>query len=220
MQTENPAQAWRETEQQLGKPLVLVLDQMEELLFAENKQDKESRPAISPLDRLFQTLHSIFYASQERPQGKIIISLRKEWFTEFYEACRHHRIRPLDYLLKPLDKAMIMEIIEGISSTQALRQKYQISIATHHDTRLAEFIADDLLVSEHASIAPTLQIILSKLWDSVKLSSEQRLFNKARYEALRKQGIFLEDYLQLCAFSGKPPTRYSPKEDSIDSIYS
>ncbi len=203
--SDDPRQAWLDQEKQQEKPLIIVMDQMEELLFNDShhqaqNNSNETASQVRPLEQLFQTLQQIFYADsdsqsqQQRPQGKLVISLRKEWFAEFNEACRRYQINLQDYLLKPLDKAMIMEIIEGISHTPALHQKYQLDIENDQG-RLAEYIADDLLVSEHASLAPTLQIILSKLWEAVS-EQQPRRFNKALYEKLRKQGILLKDYIQ------------------------
>jgi hypothetical protein len=63
---------------------------MEELLF-ENPDNPIKKDSLSPLDRLFQSLQQIFY-TDERPQGKVIISLRKEWIAEFNDACTRYTI--------------------------------------------------------------------------------------------------------------------------------
>ena len=68
--------AWRVKEKQTGKPLIVFLDQVEELF---------TRPLADHPDELNQLLnvvHAIFSDSNCRPQGKLVLGFRKEWLAE------------------------------------------------------------------------------------------------------------------------------------------
>ena len=54
-------------------------------------------------------------------------------------------------------------------------------------------IADDLLEDKKSSIAPVLQIILTKLWQ-LEDGKDHRHFSIEQYQNLRKEGILLDDF--------------------------
>ncbi len=177
-----------------GKPLILIFDQMEELCFNENEVDDNTNLPLA-LINFVDSVKKLFYSSsQNRPKGKLILSLRKEWFSEFHEACSAKEVAQLDYLLKPLGKRNIIEIIEGIPQQPRLQKKYQLQLENPEDGTLAGIIADDLVTDNKSSIAPILQIILSKMWDRVE-NQRTRVFSLSLYEELRKQGLLLTDFL-------------------------
>ena len=66
--------------------------------------------------------------------------------------------------LQRLDRRGIVEAVTGPADSERLRQHYGLTV----EDGLAGEIADDLLVDPSSAVAPTLQILLSKLWDQAK----------------------------------------------------
>ena len=61
---------------------------------------------------------------------------------------------------------------------------------------LPEIIADDLLEDRESSVAPTLQILLTKMWEKAKeRDNEHPVFDLDLYQTLKKKGILLQDFL-------------------------
>jgi hypothetical protein len=179
-----------------GLPAIWIIDQMEEIFFA-RERTQDAKTSIPPaLDTLLTALHSVFYPpdGSGRPDAKLILSLRKEWFAELHDACRAHQVNQHDYLLKPLDKPAILEVIETPAATTHLYQHYHLRITNTADGRLAEQIADDLLTDKQSNIAPTLQIILSRLWERVE-HQQERVWDEDLYLDEQRTGLLLEDYL-------------------------
>ncbi|MCK5918027.1 MAG: CHAT domain-containing protein, partial [Cocleimonas sp.] len=177
-------------------PSIWIIDQLEEVFF--DKEGSNSVYIPSALKKLLSTLHSILYPSDgtNRPNIKIILCLRKEWFADLYDACNEYKINLHNYLLRPLDKLSIMEVIETPSELSHLKQHYRLSIKNPEDGELSEQIADDLLVDKQSNIAPTLQIILSRLWDRV-ISQHDRTWDEALYLDEKQSGLLLENHLSL-----------------------
>lgn len=180
-----------------GLPAVWIIDQMEELfLFHERTQDAKAQVSLK-LIVLLTALHEIFYRSDDlqRPNAKLIFALRKEWFSDLHDACRVYGLKQSDYLLKPLDRFAVIEVVEALSENNYLRQHYHLCIVNPLDGRLAQQIADDLLADQHSNIAPTLQIILSRLWERVEIYQE-RIWNEPLYLDEKRKGLLLRDYLE------------------------
>ena len=83
-----PGEAWQATEGSDGPPLLVVLDQVEEVFTRPSAEQSEELAA------LVDALGSIFGKPPEaRPRGRLILSLRKEWLAlmphkRHYSACR------------------------------------------------------------------------------------------------------------------------------------
>lgn len=176
---------WKKIEQEKKQPLVIILDQ------AEGVFTRVSQTQSDELSAFLKVLKSLFDKQESRPLGKLIFSFRKEHHQEFITAFNTHRIPFEDIFLKPLEKADIIEVIEGLASTESLKRKYTLTI----EPGLANQIADELIADKESPIAPILQIILTKLWQQQELLS-QRNFSKADYQKLKEDGILLEDFYQ------------------------
>lgn len=197
-----------------GLPAVWIIDQLEEIFFAEQQQQ---------LDTLLTTLHTVFYPEETRPKAKLILSLRKEWFADLLDASQKYKINVSRYLLNPLDKLSIIEVIQAPVETTYLRQNYNLNIQNPPDGQLAAQIADDLLTDKQSNIAPTLQIILSRLWDRVE-NQHNKVWNEELYLNEKKSGLLLEDYLnqQLQDIAEKESWGKEAKESGLllDVLYS
>ena len=177
-------------------PSVWVVDQLEEIFFEKEQSNTFYIPPA--LKTLLSTFHRLLYPSDgtTRPNIKIILCLRKEWFADLYDACNEYKINLHNYLLKPLDKLSIMEVIKSPSELPHLKKHYRLAIENPKDGELAEQIADDLLIDKQSNIAPTLQIILSRLWDRV-VHQHERIWDEPLYLEEKQSGLLLENHLSL-----------------------
>ena len=126
---------------------------------------------------------------EKRPKGKLLLSYRKDYDSEILDALKKHRIERERVFLDKIKKADILEIVNGLISTQRLRDRYQLEVENGLDVE----IADDLVVDPDSPIAPVLQIILTKLWQQEE-GKTKRHFTKESYRQLQKDGILLGDF--------------------------
>ena len=189
-------QLWLDREQAAGRPLVLVLDQAEEAFTRPRSipppDDAGGRPGSSPqseLAELVAGVRDLFGAPARAPRGRLILSFRKEWLQEFEHAHDDAQLGYERMLLGPLDRAGIVEVIEGPTRADDLRRHYALTI----EPGLAETIAVDLEADAGSSLAPTLQVLLTKLWESS--GGKGTAFTHAAYARLKDQGFVLEDVL-------------------------
>lgn len=174
---------WMEAEKNTERPFVILIDQAEEVF---------TRPMASNTEEwkeFLEEVRTIFDNPKERPQGKLVISYRKEFHPEIKELLVSFSIPREEIFLQHLDRNDIMEVVEGISKNPKLQRKYALKV----EDNLAEEIADDLIASSTTSISPVLQITLTKLWNMVE-KEDQRLFSTANYRHLKNDGIFMGDF--------------------------
>jgi hypothetical protein len=179
-------QAWHTLENEHQKPLLMILDQVEEVFTRSN----EKLP--NELHDFFEALKATFTDTAQRPKGKLILGFRKEWLAEIEKRLRDHKLFCLPHFLEPLDRDSLIKAITGPARVKRLQQHYGLSI----DDYLAEIIADDLWQDRDSPIAPTLQILLTKMWDEAKQQNHSHpRFEYVLYSKLKKQGILLQDFL-------------------------
>ena len=178
------AALWRRAEQTAGRPMIVILDQVEEIYTQPSDRDDE-------LDVLLEAVSPLI-ASGERIGGRLVLGFRKEWFPEIQKALD---LASLDYgrvFLESLDRASIVEVVTGLTATPRLRERYGLELAPG----LAELVADDLREDRGSPIAPTLQILLSKMWQHARAESQSRpAFSIDLYQRLKRQGLLLRDFL-------------------------
>jgi len=190
--------AWLEKEEKENKPLIIFLDQLESLFtyhFLEKRAQKNVASAKEELFDLLKIIKDIFYNKNNKtPQGKIVLSFRKEWLAEVLASFEKEDIPYSKIILEPLDAVGIVEAIEGITKCINTQQRYKLSIENPDSSNLAEIIAGDLLKYKQG-IAPTLQILLSKMWREVEIE-EQPTFTLELYNHLGQKGQLIEKHLQ------------------------
>ncbi|HRI63136.1 MAG TPA: hypothetical protein PK156_02830, partial [Polyangium sp.] len=177
---------WLARETKEEKPLLVVLDQVEEVFTVpRGKPDEE-------IIELLRVLKDI-WARPSSPRGRLLLSLRKEWLPELKARIDEMRLSASMMFLERLDRQGIIDVVHGLSSTRRLQRRYGAEIQPN----LGILIADDLLEDYGSPIAPTLQIILSKLWAKATDESPDapKLHVKA-YQELKSKGILLSDYLR------------------------
>lgn len=186
--------AWLAKEEKLARPLVIIIDQVEEVFTRPNEQRQDE------LTRFLDTLAGIYADRDQRPVGKLILGFRKEWLAEIERQSDEARLPTAKVFLQRLERSGIMQAVSGITSTELLRTKYRLTISDE----LPGLIADDLLEDPLSAIAPTLQVLMTKLWNqATERSRDAPHFNETLYQSLKRQGILLKDFLdqQLIALA-------------------
>lgn len=181
------ADTWRTVEQQLGKPLVIILDQVEELF-------TRARPELGDeLARFLTTLQAIFADRTQRPCGRLILSFRKEWLAEFTKQMEIYKLPCAKILLERLDRRGVVEAITCLARERRLQQHYGLEV----DDEVAGIIADDLLIDPGSPVAPILQILLAEMWEAAKKANyDHPRFSLALYQQMKVDGLCLEDFLE------------------------
>ncbi len=174
---------WHFLEERYQKPLVLILDQVEEMLTQPNEKLRNE------FDLLLEELKNLFADPSFVPKGKIILSYRKEYHPEIEEGFKTFSIPRERVFLKHLSRKDIVEVIQGLASNERLKHQYRLQI----DTNLPVIIADDLLEDRDSSIAPVLQILLTKMWQRVE-KDEIPVFSIDLYQKLKSEGILMNDF--------------------------
>ena len=179
--------AWIAAEKQLGRPLVIVLDQIEEAFTKPNPQQPNE------LEEFAQLLRRIFFSAENRPQGRLILGFRKEWFAEIDERLADAQVPRSRIFLERLCREGAIEAITGPVDDPRLASHYQLSV----EAGLPEVIADDLLADPDTPVAPTLQILLTRMWsEACRRNREKPTFDTELYQSLHRDGILLDDFLK------------------------
>lgn len=173
---------WKRLEEQQG-PLLVIVDQVEEVFTQPNAQ------LPNELEDFLHQVQQLFGRPEERPRGKLLLSYRQEYHAQIDKAMSDFGIHREETALFRLDKKGIMEVVNGLNASIALRNKYNTGI----DPELPILIADDLLEDKHSPIAPVLQIILTKLWQKQKGETLKK-FRQEDYQQLKRDGILLQDF--------------------------
>lgn len=178
---------WRQREAASGLPLVLLLDQVEEVY------TRPGRARADELEELFGELDGLFREAAARPAGRLVLCFRKEWYPEIRKPLEARKLSAADVFLERLGRDGIIEAVNGLSATRRLRNQYGLTV----EAGLAARIADDLLEDRDSPVAPTLQILLTKLWEAATAASPSKPnFGLDLYRNLKQQGLLLRDFLE------------------------
>ena len=177
---------WRAEEARLGKPLVVFLDQVEEIFTRPDPAQPRE------LDEFLAALVAALGNRDKRPQGKLVLGFRKEWLAELDRRLAEAKLPRTKVFLKPLDCRGIIEAIRGPARPGRLQRQYRLAI----EEGLPEVIADNLLADAGSALAPTLQVLLTKMWERHRQSNpDQPRFDRVLYESLKSEGYLLKDVL-------------------------
>lgn len=194
---------WRDHECIEKKPLVVVLDQVEEVftrpqpLAAAIAANATTAQAAETLPEEWAdflcTLGQLFKEHSRRPQGKLILSFRKEYLAEIEKRLSDCDLPYRKFFLEPLSKRGMIEAITGVARIPRLQTQYGLVV----EEGLPESMAGHLLQDVNAPLAPTLQILLAKLWArAVAENQSQPQFDQKRYRELQQNGILLSDFFE------------------------
>ncbi|MCK6560111.1 AAA family ATPase [bacterium] len=178
---------WLVIEAHTNKPLLVILDQVEEHFTRPNSE------LPYELDDFMLALRIIFSSPALRPTGKMILSYRKEYHAEIEARFRTFLLPRSTVFLETLTRKDILDIFQGVTQTPALKKRYHLTV----DEELPVMIADHLLEDKDSSVAPVLQIVLTKLWNvASNENAEAPHFAVAQYQQLKKDGIGMREFFE------------------------
>ena len=192
------AGAWRDLESRAGRPLLVILDQMEELFTRPNREQPDEMAVF------LAAAAALFGDPARRPAGKLILSFRKEWLAEIKARLAERSLPRTEVFLERLGREGIAEAVAGPQATPRLRAHYRLLVAD----ALPGLIADDLLADRESPVAPMLAILMTDMWDAAKARSYDRpTFDEDLYHGYRSRGLSLDDFLsrQLRALHERQP---------------
>lgn len=191
---------WKQIEQESGKPLVIMLDQVEEVYtrpmvslpegYQENENTKVNIGEAEIQDFLI-AIKAVFDDIALAPKGKLLLGFRKEFQPDFEEWLRFYKLPQNKVFIDILKRNEIIEVVQGLTTAERLQRNYRVSI----ESGLAEIIADDLLEDNDSAIAPVLQMVLTKLWKSCE-KEDTRIFTIQKYQEMRREGLLMEDFVK------------------------
>ena len=185
-ESENLPEAWLAFENNHQKPLIVILDQVEEAFTHEDGN------GTSEVEEMVKKLIQIFDSKTVRPRGRVILGYRKEYHPDISELMEIHDLAFEDIFIQKLNKQSIIEAITGLTQEDLLSKKYKLSL----EKDLAVIIADDLEEDRHSAIAPVLQILLTKMWEvATRVNKQSPYFSIELYQQMKRQGILLSDFL-------------------------
>jgi WD40 repeat protein len=177
---------WLESGNRL--PLLVILDQVEEAYTSFNPDLPHE------IVRFLEDINPLFRTPITYPRGKLILGYRKEYHPEIEEQLKECQIPHAAEFLQPLDRDGIVEVVTGLTRTPQLARQYNLEV----EETLPVIIADNLTEDPYSPVAPALQIILTKMWETSKPDpySTHRCFCVHRYQELRKTGLLMEDFFK------------------------
>lgn len=199
MEGEGVAALWHRLEAKTQKPVMLILDQAEEMFTHPNTTLKDESKTF------FKELFELFGNKQLCPKGRLMLAFRKEFAAEIERDMGEAHLPFSKVFLTKLDRLSIIEAITGLTSNEKLRTKYNLTI----EPNLPVIIADDLLEDQESPIAPVLQILLTKMWEeAIAMNPEAPVFSEKLYQRIKVGGLLMEDFLhqQLSKVAEKYPT--------------
>ncbi|MEL6653460.1 MAG: CHAT domain-containing protein, partial [Bacteroidota bacterium] len=134
---------WQKIEEQSGQPLIVFLDQGEEVF-------TRPMPANTPMQEwaeFLAQLQELFFRPDQTLRGKLVLSYRKEYLAEIEEAFKIAALPWQKVFLQRLKRPDVIDAIEGVSRESGCQERYRLQIQTEEgaEKSLAQQMADDLL---------------------------------------------------------------------------
>ncbi len=184
---------WQAIEAGEGKPLIVILDQVEE----HYTRPMDEGEGIDELGEFLDAIQPLFGSAAGAIQGKLILSYRKEYHPEIRDTFQDKKLPYAEVFLKRLDREGVVEAITGVTKDANIQAKYRLEISPNSAGSLPETLAEDLLADQESPIAPVLQIILKKLWESANEKNEDApRFTSEQYQQLKKDGISMGEFFE------------------------
>ena len=130
----NPVNGWHALEECINKPLIIILDQIEEL-FTRKIEDKDEISAF------LEILKRLFAVRQNRPNGKLLLSFRKEWIADLEKHLSEALLPHDKVFLERLTVQGIVQVVKGPQHQASYRHRYRLSV----EEGLPNMIASNLI---------------------------------------------------------------------------
>lgn len=188
---------WRLVETQTGQPLIIVLDQAEEVFTHRLRDETNQEIPEQEIQQFLEALHAI-HPSRRELSGTLILSYRKEYLAEIRTAFRQAKLPYEELFLEPMKARDIQTAVTGLSTNPRTLQQYGLTITPPQRGQkpLPQLIADHLLADKESPIAPVLQVLLSNMWKlAIQRNPQTPQFDAALFYEMRDQGILMADFL-------------------------
>ena len=185
------ADGWRALETQCGRPLFVVIDQVEEAFTGEDAGRAAPGAGTRELDAFASAIGRLFANPADRPRGRLVLGFRKEWLSEVKAALETHRVARAEHRLEQLTRGGVLEAITGPTRIPARRMPVRLEVEPGLDI----LIADDLLAKRASHVAPLLQILLATMWAEAPRRGDVVRFDAALYEAVQAKSKQLDQFL-------------------------
>lgn len=178
--------AWKQVEKIAGLPLVIILDQIDELF---NRTANPSREQ-EWMD-LLQVIKQVFGVPKMRPKGKIALSYRSEIDQLINQGLKEQGFDRIEHYIPKLDRQSIVEIVHSLDQSNILDP--QVSFRLEVEDGLGDNIATFLLQDPKSPIAPVLQVLLTRMWQE---NGRQEVvhFTKSGFTRWTEKGIWLDEF--------------------------
>lgn len=200
--------AWAWIESATARPLVVILDQAEEVFTMPSADATELSAFVEALTAMLR--------SEPRPRGRLVLAFRKEWLGEIQKPLDQHGVDYSKVFLEALGADAVTEVVSGLTLTKRLREKYGSIV----EDDVAAAIAGDLTIDRDSPVAPTLQVLLSRMWvDATAASSGAPRFTLDLYQRVTRGGFLLTDFLdhQLAALAVSAKAAGGSVADVVES---
>jgi len=192
---------WQQREKQAGKPLLVILDQVEEY------ETKAIGSIKDELGDLFNQIQSLFKQSSIL-KGQILLGYRKEFHVDVEKRLKERHLPYSSIYLEPLNRNGIMEAVQGLAKHEITKNYYNYSVEGLDDKSendLASIVSDDLLEDKNSPVASLLQIHLSNLWKKINPKDKEPTHKQATkfkvddYQQIAKTSLddFFNDQINL-----------------------
>jgi formylglycine-generating enzyme required for sulfatase activity len=167
-----------------GKPIVILLDQIEEA-FTDPRLDGNAE-----LTALGQRIKAIISSRERVP--RIILGFRSDWLASIRARLSEAEIPVGEFYLERLTREEIQEVVWGVASTDRLRKFYGVEV----DEDLPQRVADDLLSDPKSPVSPVLSIILTRLWIEAKTHhAGEQVLSAQVYDQRMRDKLDLDQFL-------------------------
>ena len=180
-------QRWHEIEARSGQALIVILDQVEEVFTRTQQHEQEKEWSA-----FTHTLQELFSNAGQRPEGKLVLGFRKEYYPELEKALQQYALPRSSIFLPTLTADEIEEVVLGLTTRKHLQEYYQLAV----EPELPAIIAGELLQQETSAVAPILQIMLTNMWLEAKAGNPaQPQFTVTLYRRLKRQWWKLDQFV-------------------------
>jgi WD40 repeat protein len=197
------ADGWRALEARSGRPLFVVIDQVEEAYTGEDSGRSPPGAGSRELEAFASAIGGLFTNPSDRPRGRLVLGFRKEWLSEVKAALEAHRVARTEHRLEQLTRGGVLEAITGPTRLPARRMPTRLELEPGLDV----LIADDLLAKRASHVAPLLQILLATMWAEAPRRGDVVRFDATLYESVQAKAKQLDKFLdeQLAALRSWHP---------------
>ncbi|MEQ9501231.1 MAG: serine protease [Deltaproteobacteria bacterium] len=176
-------------------PPLIVVDQVEEAY---------TRPREHPDAEVDDLMFAIRRYLEDVPPAQVMLVFRKEWLGDLEAAADRWSLPYMNAYVRRLAQPDIEAVVNGPTRDFRLAKHFHLKI----DSDLAPVIAVDLTTDPDSPIAPTLQVILTELYDAAeRVSKSEPHMRVADYRTLVRGGSNLEAFVDRQLASLPPAVR-------------